>query len=118
MPGSNNQTNFTKEVFASRCSVKKVFTEIFQNSQENNCARVSFLIKTSLAKTHHSRPICNSDIAEYGFLTKSLVKTRSMFMGAMQIVLDERSEKEFIKTKIWYDYINHDISLPQNVRLL
>ena len=72
----------------------------------------------SLAKTHYSRPICNSDIAKYGFLTVSLVKTRSMFMGAMQIVLDERSEKEFIKTKIWYDYINHDISLPQNVRLL
>ena len=28
-----------------RCSVKKVFLEISQNSQENICARVSFLIK-------------------------------------------------------------------------
>ena len=28
-----------------RCSVKKVFLEISQNSQENTCARVSFLIK-------------------------------------------------------------------------
>ena len=28
-----------------RCSVKKVFLEISQNSQKNNCARVSFLIK-------------------------------------------------------------------------
>ena len=27
------------------CSVKKVFLEISQNSQENTCARVSFLIK-------------------------------------------------------------------------
>ena len=27
------------------CSVKKVFLEILQNSQENTCARVSFLIK-------------------------------------------------------------------------
>ena len=27
-----------------RCSVKKVFLEIPQNSQENTCARVSFLI--------------------------------------------------------------------------
>ena len=26
------------------CSVKKVFLEILQNSQENTCARVSFLI--------------------------------------------------------------------------
>ena len=28
-----------------RCSLKKVFLEILQNSQENICARVSFLIK-------------------------------------------------------------------------
>ena len=28
-----------------RCSVKKVFLEIYHNSQENTCARVSFLIK-------------------------------------------------------------------------
>ena len=28
-----------------RCSVKKVFLEISQNSQKNTCARVSFLIK-------------------------------------------------------------------------
>ena len=30
---------------AQRCSVKKVFLEISQNSQENTCARASFLIK-------------------------------------------------------------------------
>ena len=30
---------------ARRCSVKKVFLEISQNSQENTFARVSFLIK-------------------------------------------------------------------------
>ena len=28
-----------------RCSVRKMLLEISQNSQENNCARVSFLIK-------------------------------------------------------------------------
>ena len=33
------------EAVAQRCSVKKVFLEISQNSQENTCARVSFLIK-------------------------------------------------------------------------
>ena len=27
------------------CSVKKVFLQILQNSQENTCARVSFLIE-------------------------------------------------------------------------
>ena len=28
-----------------RCSVEKIFLEILQNSQENTCARISFLIK-------------------------------------------------------------------------
>ena len=48
---STFQTRFPKqnllfpEAVAQRCSVKKVFLEIAQNSQENTCARVSFLIK-------------------------------------------------------------------------
>ena len=33
------------EAIARRCSLKKVFFEISQNSQENSCPRVSFLIK-------------------------------------------------------------------------
>ena len=33
------------EAVAKRCSVKIVFLEISQNSQENTCARVSFIIK-------------------------------------------------------------------------
>ena len=33
------------EAFIPRSSIKKVFLEILQNSQENACARVSFLIK-------------------------------------------------------------------------
>ena len=33
------------EAVALTCSIKKVFLEILQNSQENTCARVSILIK-------------------------------------------------------------------------
>ena len=41
-----NKSNTTSpEAVAQRCSVKKVFLQIWQNSQENTCARVSFLIK-------------------------------------------------------------------------
>ena len=36
---------FSSETFVQRCFVKKVFLEISQNSQENTCARDSFLIK-------------------------------------------------------------------------
>ena len=34
-----------RQAVARRCSVKKVFIKISQSSQENTCARVSFLIK-------------------------------------------------------------------------
>ena len=33
------------EAIVRRCSVKKVFLEISQNSRENTCARVTFLMK-------------------------------------------------------------------------
>ena len=33
------------EAVVHRCSVKNMFLEISQNSKENSCARVSFLIK-------------------------------------------------------------------------
>ena len=33
------------EAIARRCFVKRVFLEISQNSQENTCARIFFLIK-------------------------------------------------------------------------
>ena len=36
---------FILEAVVQECSVKKVFLEISENSQENPCARVSFLIK-------------------------------------------------------------------------
>ena len=36
------------EAVVWRCSVKKVFLEISQNSQENTCARVSFILKERL----------------------------------------------------------------------
>ena len=34
-----------EEAIVGRCSVKKMFLENSQNSEENTCARVSFLIK-------------------------------------------------------------------------
>ena len=36
---------FISEAVVRRCSVKKMFLEISHNSQENTCARVSFLVK-------------------------------------------------------------------------
>ena len=43
------------EAIVRRCSVKKVFLEIFQNSQENTSARVSSLIKLQAAPMRTTR---------------------------------------------------------------
>ena len=43
--GVNSHLIQISEAVARRCSVEKVFLEISQYSQENSCARVSFLIK-------------------------------------------------------------------------
>ena len=45
----NSFINVTEAV-VQRCSVKIVFLEISQDSQENTCATVSFLIKKTLAQ--------------------------------------------------------------------
>ena len=39
------KSDFSSEALVQGCSVKKVLLEISQNSQENTCSRVSFLIK-------------------------------------------------------------------------
>ena len=41
----NENMMSTTEAVIWKCSIEKVFLEISQNSQENTCARVSFLIK-------------------------------------------------------------------------
>ena len=53
--------NGFQKAVVQRCSVKKVFLKVSQNSQENNCVRVSFLIElqagpaTLLKKRHWHR---------------------------------------------------------------
>ena len=55
------------EAVAQRCSVKKVFLEISQNSLENTCARVSFLIKL-----HRCFPANFAKFLRTPFLTEHL----------------------------------------------
>ena len=50
---------YNLEAVVQRCSVKKVFSEISQNLQENTCARVSFLI-TLQRKIHRKTPVLES----------------------------------------------------------
>ena len=67
---------FLSEAVVQRCSVKKTFLEISQNSQENSCVRVSLLKKsTSLLKKrlwHRCFPANFVKFLRTSFLTKNL----------------------------------------------
>ena len=45
------------EAATQRCSVNKVFLEISQNSRENTCAKLSFLIKFQASGLHRCFPV-------------------------------------------------------------
>ena len=69
----------TPEAVTQRCSVKKVLLEISQNSQENSCARVFYLIKlqarpVTLLKRlwHWCFPVNFSKFQRTPFLTEHL----------------------------------------------
>ena len=56
----------TKAV-VQRCSAKKVFLKISQNSQENTCARVSFLIKLQAHLFYRTPPVAASGARAFCF---------------------------------------------------
>ena len=76
------------EAVSRRCSVKKVFLEILQNSQENTCGKDSFLIKLqtspcnfikkeTLAQVLFSCEFC--EISKSTFFIEHLLTTASDF---------------------------------------
>ena len=59
----------TSAAVVRMCSVKKVFLEISQNSQENTCAKVSFLIKLhamacNFIKKENLAQVCSCEFLE------------------------------------------------------
>ena len=57
------------EAVTRKCSVKKVFLEILQNSQENTCTRVSFLVKRRLGHNVFSCELCEISKNTYSYRT-------------------------------------------------
>ena len=56
------------EAVVQRCSVKKVFLEILQNSQKNTCVKVSFLIRL----WHRCFPVNSAKFQRTSFLADHL----------------------------------------------
>ena len=71
------------EAVVHRCSVKKVFLEISQISQENTCARVSFLIKLQawdiFIKKEILAQVCSCEICE---ISKNTLSYRTPLVAA------------------------------------
>ena len=51
----HNKNKLFEEAVAGRCSVQMMFLKISQNSQENTCVRVSFVIKLKAWSLKHLR---------------------------------------------------------------
>ena len=61
------------EAVVQKCSVEKVFLEISQSSQENTCARISFLIKLRKKSLWHiCFPVNFAKFLRTPFLTEQL----------------------------------------------
>ena len=52
------------EAVVRKCSVKEVFLKILQNSQENTCARASFLIKLQFIKKQTLAQVFSCEFCE------------------------------------------------------
>ena len=80
-------------VVVQRCSVREVFLEISQNSQENTCARVSFLINLQVSAGNFIENEILTQVYSYGFCeisknTEYLQATASVFIHSQEDILE------------------------------
>ena len=64
------------------CSVKKVFLEISQNSQENTCARASFLIKLQACSFIKKETLAQAFLCEFCEISKNIFFTEHLWTTA------------------------------------
>ena len=61
------------EAVTRRCSVKKVFLKISQNSQENTCARVSFFVKLQASGLQLDKKVTQAQVFSCEFCETSRI---------------------------------------------
>ena len=110
------------EAVVQWCSVEKVFLELSQSSQENNCARVSFLIKLQAKvcnfikkKTLAQVFFCEFyEISKNNFLHRTpLVAASRLYQQHFELHEPKTGGKEMHKLRM--KLLGH-FSLPQNLR--
>ena len=95
------------EAVARRCFVKKVFLKISQNSQENTCARVSFLIKSQAEACNFIKKETMAQVFSYEFceISKNTFSHRKLPDDCFSISQGNPSSKLFLLTNLWVDSI-------------
>ena len=78
------------EAVAQRYSVKKVFLEISENSQENTCARVSFLIKSQASARNFIKKETLAQMVSRAFceISKNTFSYRAPLVVASEVISD------------------------------
>ena len=100
------------EAVVRRCSVKKVFLEISQNSQENACFRDSFLIKLqanfikkeSLAQVFSCK-FCKISQNTFFYRTPPVAALKFSSEGMLFLVNIQTEEQQLYKTELFYLYL-------------
>ena len=85
---NHNKRGPKAEAVAQRCSVKKVFLEISQNSQENTCARASFLIKLQSWACNFIKDEALAQVFSYEFCE---ISKNTFFYGAPPVAASAKS---------------------------
>ena len=91
------------EAVIRRCSVKKVFLEILQNSQENNCARVSFFFikKETLAQVF-SCEFCEISKNTFYYRTPLVAASdHHLMLSVMKTKLSFEEPKRLVYRSFW-----------------
>ena len=110
------------EAVVRRCSVKKVFLEISQNSQENICVRASFLIKRNFSFIIYetlaqvfSCKFCEISKNTFFYITPRLAALNFFSEGMLFLVNIWAEEQQLYKTELLYLYL---IKIYKNLQYL
>ena len=96
------------EAVVRKCSVKRVFLNILQNSEKNNCARASFSTKLQA-------DYCRKKIATHVFSYKICEMFKNIFFKEHLRMTDSGLE---VFQAIFYTYSRNIWNFPRNVFLL
>ena len=100
------------EAVVQRCSVKNVFWEISQNSQENTCARVSFLIKLQACNLIKKETVAQVFSFEFWEISKNTFFQGTPLVAAYELYLPIKLD---VDIRGWSSYSLREVITIQRI---